>query len=196
MTSTRERLLDAVTEVLSRDGVAGLSLRKVAALAGVSHAAPGVVFGDRAGLLTAFAAAGFLRLNAVMTEAGRREPTGPRALAAVGRAYVGFALDEPELFEIMFRQDLLHAHDADYRAAADRAYGPLKSAIDRCVAEGFVTPERAGETLLAAWTLVHGLVMLWSSKHLVGRVPVKDPAVLADRITALYTELLQRPPQT
>lgn len=193
MTSTRDRLLHAVTTVLSRDGVAGLSLRKVAAIAGVSHAAPGVVFGDRAGLLTAYAAAGFVRLHAAMEAAGTAQSTGPASLAAVGRAYVAFALSEPELFEIMFRQDLLHAQDGAYRAAADGAYGPLRAAIDRCVAEGFVRPERAGDTLLGAWTLVHGLVMLWASKHLVGRVPVKDPAVLAERITALYTELLQRP---
>lgn len=192
MTGTRERLLDALTVVLAREGVAGLSLRKVAAVAGVSHAAPGVVFGDRAGLLTAYATAGFQRLDAAMEAAGAAEPTGPAALAAVGRAYVGFALAEPALFEIMFRQDLLHAQDEGYRAAADHAYRPLRDAIERCVAEGHVPRARAPDTLLLAWTLVHGLVMLWSSRHLAGRVPVKDPAVLAARITGLYAELLQR----
>ncbi|MCB9669745.1 MAG: WHG domain-containing protein [Alphaproteobacteria bacterium] len=163
----------------------------MAARAGLSHAAPGVLFGDRAGLLTAFAAEGFDALGEAMQGSVVPGRSGRETLAAVGRAYVAFALEHPERFEIMFRQDLLHARDEGYRAAADRASGPLQEAIRRCVADGAIEPAQAQDAMLAAWTLVHGLVALWRSKHLVGRVTPADPDVLADRITRLYAGLLR-----
>lgn len=191
-TDTRDRLLDAVEAVLAEEGVAGLSLRKVARRAGVSHAAPGVVFGDRAGLLTAFATTGFAELAQRMEAALTGPESGPDTLAAVGQAYVGFAIDRPSVFEIMFRQDLLDATDAAYLAAARTAFGPLQKALERCRTDGVVAPEQIADTLLTAWALVHGLVMLWQSKHLAGRVEPADPRELGRRVTVLFTGLLKR----
>lgn len=190
--STRENLLAAVEAVLVEDGVAGLSLRRVAKRAGLSHAAPGVAFGDKAGLLTAYAARGFDDLGDRMARALRPGDPGPASLARVGQAYVDFAFDRPAAFEVMFRQDLLHARDPEYLAATERAFGPLSEALQRCVAEGVVDRRDVPDTLLTAWTLVHGLVMLWQSKHLAGRVQPADPRVLGRRVTELFTGLLAR----
>ncbi|MEZ4316822.1 MAG: TetR-like C-terminal domain-containing protein [Myxococcota bacterium] len=189
-TDTRERLIDAVETVLSEEGVAGLSLRRVARLAGVSHAAPGVLFGDRAGMLTAFATRGFEELGDRMQGALAEDLDGPGSLAAVGQAYVDFAFDRPAVFEILFRQDQLKAHDEAYMAAARGAFRPLATALHRCRADGAVSDEDAADVLLTAWALVHGLVMLWQSKHLAGRVQPADPRVLGRRVTALFTGLL------
>lgn len=169
MTDSRAALLRALGTVLAEEGLAGLSLRKVAARAGLSHAAPGVVFGDRAGMYTAFAIEGFHRFHQAMAAVpcGR---DGPADVAAVGRAYIAFALAEPELFEVMFRQDLLNARDPAYVAAAREAYGPFLAAVQRCIREGHVAEADAAEVQLAAWSLVHGFATLWRSKHTAGRV--------------------------
>ena len=79
---SRQALLDAVGVVLERVGLEGMSLRKVAAEAGLSHAAPGVLFGGRAAMLTAYAAEGFRELGRRMHVAERNAVDGRAALAA------------------------------------------------------------------------------------------------------------------
>ncbi len=160
---TRERLLDTVEVALREDGLAQLSLRRVAARCGLSHNAPGALFGDRAGLLSAFAARGFRRLAAA-------------ARVAEDAADGGAAL----------RPELLRTDDPHLLAARDAAYHNLTAAIRRCVAEGRVTPERAELVGVSAWSLVHGLATLVLCGHLERRTGPADPAVLADRVTALF----------
>src|SRR5580658_1703509 len=92
-----EALLRAIGEAVRADGASALSQRDVARRAGVSHAAPAHFFKNKAGMLSAFAAQGFQRLaEAVVGELDRSMPAdGAQALAAVGRAYVRFAVSEP-----------------------------------------------------------------------------------------------------
>jgi AcrR family transcriptional regulator len=182
---SRRALLDAVGYVLAHEGLEGLSLRKVAARAGLSHAAPGVLFGGRAAMLTEYAAAGFGALGRAMDQAERQSPDGAAALAATGTAYVLFALDEPLRFQVMFRTDQLLPRDPDYLAACRESFLPLQRAIERGMAEGWIAAGELEDVTLAAWSVVHGLAMLWFSKHLAGRVR-PDPVLLAGRVTQLF----------
>lgn len=182
---SRRALLDAVGHVLAREGLEGLSLRKVAAKAGLSHAAPGVLFGGRAAMLTEYAAEGFRALGQRMDQAEREAADGVTALAATGTAYVLFAVDEPLRFQVMFRTDRLLPRDPDYLAASRECFLPLQRAIERGMAEGWIAPGEVEDVTLAAWSVVHGLAMLWFSKHLAGRVQ-PDPALLARRVTQLF----------
>ena len=52
-------LLQAVGEIIEEKGVGAVSLREAARRAGVSHSAPAHHFGDKIGMLTAFARKGF-----------------------------------------------------------------------------------------------------------------------------------------
>jgi len=182
---SRRALLNAVGVVLAKEGLEGLSLRKVAAKAGLSHAAPGVLFGGRAAMLTAYAAESFRALGRCMDDAERAATDGRSALAATGQAYVLFAVDEPLRFQVMFRTDRLLPRDPEYVTACRDAFIPLRRAIERGMHEGWIRAREVEDVTLAAWSLVHGLAMLWFSKHLAGRVR-PDPEVLAIRITELF----------
>jgi len=182
---SRRALLEAVGDVLAREGLEGLSLRKVAAKAGLSHAAPGVLFGGRAAMLTEYAAEGFRALGRRLDQAERGSVDGVAALAATGTAYVLFAVDEPLRFQVMFRTDCLLPRDPDYLAACREGFLPLQRAIERGMAEGWIKLAEVEDVTLAAWSVVHGLAMLWFSKHLSGRVR-PDPELLARRVTRLF----------
>ncbi|MCX4244666.1 TetR/AcrR family transcriptional regulator [Paraliomyxa miuraensis] len=182
---SRRALLDAVGVVLAKEGLEGLSLRKVAAKAGLSHAAPGVLFGGRAAMLTEYAAEGFVALGRCLDEAERTASGGPSALSSVGTAYVLFAVDQPLRFQVMFRPDCLLPRDPDYLKACREAFIPLRRAIERGMDEGWIAAGEIEDVTLAAWSLVHGLAMLWFSKHLAGRVR-PEPHTLAQRVTALF----------
>jgi AcrR family transcriptional regulator len=187
-------LLDAVDAAVREGSVSSLSLRDVARRAGVSHASPAHFFGNKAGLLTAFAVRGFAQLaTVVLSEVAHSRPEdGPAQLAAIGRGYVRFAITEPALFEVMFRADVLELSDPALMRATDSAYSLLISTVEQCVAEGQLSNRDPWLVALSAWSLVHGLATLWTSGWLVGRVPVHDAEELAARVGDLFVETVVR----
>jgi AcrR family transcriptional regulator len=85
--SLREALLRAVEELIAEKGIEGLSLRECARRAGASWSAPAHHFGDKTGMLTAFAAAGFRRLKEHMEE--RRDASSDLDTASVVSPPIG-----------------------------------------------------------------------------------------------------------
>ncbi|MFE6779955.1 TetR/AcrR family transcriptional regulator [Streptomyces sp. NPDC057702] len=168
----RRALLTATAVAIAEKGPAALSLRDLARRAGVSHAAPTHHFGDKTGLLTAFAAEGYALLADALATAGGD-------LLESGVRYVRFAVEHRAHFEVMFQPDLYHPDDPGVAAARERA--------DRALTAALATrPDRPsdedGEAAeLAAWSLAHGFAGLWLS----GALPHAsggDPEALARRV--------------
>jgi len=159
----RRDLLAAATEAIEELGAAAMTLRDVARRAGVTHAAVGYHFGDKAGLLTAIAAEGFELL------ADELETARPSFLE-MGVAYVRFAVTHRAHFEVMYQPALYDASNDDLRAArrrtADLLYGS-RAASDEQVLAG-----------VAAWSIVHGFAVLWLNGNIPSRLG-DDPEALA-----------------
>jgi len=148
----RTAIVRAAGENLEKQGVAALSLREAARRAGVSHNAPYRHFADRDALLAALAAEGFGQLNDVLEAA-----QDPRVR---GEAYVRFALEHPQRFQLMFGATLrLEAHPK-LREAAARTYDGLVR-----VFEPLAGPGGTHAAAAAAWALVHGLSQLLLEGH-------------------------------
>ncbi len=157
----RQALLDAVAEIVRESGPEAVSLRECARRAGVSHSAAAPHFGDKRGLLTAFATEGSLRLTASMQAALDALPSraGARArLAAAGRGYIAFAGANPAHFRLMFRTDLLDRGDVAWRAASEGSFAVLEQAMSALVPGAPAPAMRA--RLALAWTAVHGFCAL------------------------------------
>ncbi|MFG3047298.1 TetR/AcrR family transcriptional regulator [Streptomyces sp. NPDC048241] len=158
----RAALLESAERTLREKGAAALSLRELARATGVSHAAPGRHFKDKQALLDALALAGYERLNQALTAATADDPDADleRRMTALARAYLGFAVDNPELLELMFARK----HDPDssdlLATAVDQSLGTLTRAFVHAQERGEIVqgdPERI--TLVAAASL-HGLAAL------------------------------------
>jgi AcrR family transcriptional regulator len=174
-------LLAAVDEIVREREVAGLSLREVARRAGVTHAAPAHHFGDKAGMLTAFAIQGFAMLRDRLTAAriGGNGVEHPELLR-VGLAYIGFAIAEPARFAVMFRPEHLRADDPDYVAARDAAFTVLADTVRDLRAD--LEPD-SPEVLLAAsgaWSIVHGFATLWLDGDLDQEITTRSPDEAAE----------------
>ncbi len=157
----RRALLDAVAEIVLEQGPEAVTLRECARRAGVSHSAAAPHFGDKRGLLTAFAVEKSDRLARSMEEAVAALPAGADArarLAATGRGYLAFARANPAHFRLMFRTDLIDTANPAWRAAASGAWAPLATAM------AAVAPGAEGRALRArlalAWAAVHGFCTL------------------------------------
>jgi AcrR family transcriptional regulator len=189
-------LLAGVQSAVADEGVSGVSLRDVARRAGVSHSAPAYHFGSKAGLLTAFATAGYqLLAESVINEVAASEAGDSAAqLAAIGRGYVRFAVGHPAHFEVMFRLDALEPGNAEFVAASEAAYELLTAAVERCRADGRLHGRSTEVVTVSAWSLVHGLSALWISGRLSERIAEQDPQRLATAVSDLFTEAVLPPP--
>ena len=163
----REALLQAAREVLIEHGIDGLSLRKVAALAGVSATAPYSHFRDKQALLGELAAEGFDELADAM-ERGAQEQEQPERDRLVGLAqgYVAFATGNPALFQLMFGPAIGEVPASSSLATASaRAYQLMESSVAEQISE----PQDArqlGVAAAGAWSMVHGLSTLLNDGRL------------------------------
>ena len=158
----RTALIDAVGEIIAEKGVGAVSLREAARRAGESHSAPAHHFGDKLGLLTAFAVRGFGVFGQSLQDASEQAAAeGTEAqFRAIGLAYISFAVAHRPHFEVMFRAEMHDQDDPDLRAMSQRAFGVLMSAVeamDPADLDG-VDPMHVA---IGAWATVHGLATLW-----------------------------------
>ncbi|MGH9135934.1 MAG: TetR/AcrR family transcriptional regulator, partial [Acidimicrobiales bacterium] len=174
--TTRERLLDAAREVVARDGLEGLTLRAIARHAGVSHGAPLRHFASLSSLLAALSARGFEQLVAAVDDAveahGKRRPRqdARSRLARAGVGYVRFALDQPGVFSVMFRRELVDTADPAYVTAGSASFDQLVGLVAAAQAEGWQRGVPSERVAAVMWAKVHGLAELWLHGSLQGVV--------------------------
>ena len=165
----KNALIKAGVEILAKDGVSGLSLRKVASKVGVSHAAPYSHFVDKQALIAAISTEGFRqlyeRVNAVAEEY-KAKPS--RQLVEVAWAYVQFALDDRDRFKVMFSGVLEKEKEyPEFVAESQRNFQLVKMIVEANQAAGMLRSGLSDLAALSAWGIVHGFVMLL----LEGQIP-------------------------
>ncbi|WP_371129755.1 TetR/AcrR family transcriptional regulator [Streptomyces sp. 2231.1] len=157
----RAALLESAERTLREKGAGALSLREMARDIGVSHAAPGRHFKDKQALIDALALDGYERLNeALSSAADRPDQSFEQQMTALARAYLGFAVENPELLELMFARKHDPDSSAQLAAAVDQSLGSFTRMIADAQERGEIVqgdPERI--TTVAAASL-HGLAAL------------------------------------
>lgn len=150
----REVLIDAGLAILADEGLSALTLRKAAARAGVSHAAPAHHFDGKTGLLAAIATRGFATFTTYMKQDRYIHGTEPHdQIRGIGDGYLRFASDQEALFRLIFNTDFKsQCDDPDLKQASKAAYDEL---ADVC-ALFEPSPLGAGVNEMAIWSLVHG----------------------------------------
>jgi AcrR family transcriptional regulator len=159
----REALIKAARELIKEKGPAGFTFADAARSAGVSPAAPYRHFRDREALLADVAREGFVRFEAMLTTGwanGKPEPI--TAFHNVGRAYLAFARSEPAYYAAMFESGLPPDLSPELRAAADRAFGVLRTAAEQLV--GLLPASKRPPALMMSlhvWSMAHGIASLF-----------------------------------
>ncbi|SER06555.1 TetR/AcrR family transcriptional regulator [Thalassovita taeanensis] len=127
----REVLIEETIRFLRGEGLDRFSLRTVARRVGVSAMPPAHHFGSAKGLLTQVAVHGYRMLDAQLANL-KPVPGPPQGmLRAHTAAYIRFALDEPELFKLMFRRNLVDRTNAEYVAVSGQALSRFAQAAAR-----------------------------------------------------------------
>ena len=122
----RNALLQAALTMVEEIGLEQLSLRKVAASVGVSHAAPEHHFPSMRHLLNAIATWGFETfVHTLAQEMDSAPKRGPEILRAARRGYLAFARTRPNVLRLMFSSGRLDWNAPELCAAADAAWNQL-----------------------------------------------------------------------
>jgi AcrR family transcriptional regulator len=123
----RNALLAGALALIEENGLEGLSLRKVAARVGVSHAAPEHHFPTMRHLMNAMVTAGFEMFTRSMAEERARALQTPiEQMRASFRGYLSYARQHPGLFRLMFTANLLDWTDQALLEQARLAYRQLE----------------------------------------------------------------------
>lgn len=174
----REALIEAGLDQLREGGGESLSIRKVAARLGVSHAAPGHYFRTLADLRTAIAAKAFWMLTASMRRELARAPAPPRdRILAACRGYIRFAMREPALYHLIFSDAACDFKDEARLEAGEAAYDVLREIC----APISSSPESAKQNETLIWSLVHGFATLMLMR-LDGLIDASAPEALFEQL--------------
>jgi AcrR family transcriptional regulator len=164
----KNALIAAGLQLLAERGTAGLNLREVARIAGVSHAAPYRHFPDKQALIAAIAAEGFEMLAIAIRNLDERIfPTTVERLAAAGEVYVRFAIEHPAHIAIMFDRDNTRAEDPELYRVSKVGFEYLVTHIQIGQDRGELPQLEPIETAKCLWATLHGLAVLTIERQFV-----------------------------
>jgi AcrR family transcriptional regulator len=186
----REALIAAALDLIAQKGPAGFTFAEAARQAGVSPAAPYRHFRDRDALMADVAHRGFEQFEqrlATAWDEGRPSPLA--ALERMGRAYLGFARDEPAYFSAMFESGLPITEHRELHDAGDRAFAVLRGACEAVVA-ALPAGGRPPAMMMALhiWSLSHGIASLFARGDAARRTLPMSPEELLEAATLIYLQ--------
>lgn len=162
----RAALIEAGIAELEEKGLENVSLRSIAMRVGVSHTAPKNHFDGLQGLLTAIATVGYQRHAAEMQRGVEHAPPGKARLHAAGNGYIRFAMENSELFKLMFSSALCNVDDPDLKHAASQSYDVLRGVAHGLEWDKATAPGSPWRTEWMLWSMVHGYTMLLIEKQI------------------------------
>ncbi|TGK31396.1 TetR/AcrR family transcriptional regulator [Leptospira yasudae] len=178
----KKALLEASLRILKDEGYKALSLRKAATYAGVSQSAPYRHYEDLESLYADIAEEGFRMLAERQKQLQVKYRKKPLLLfRESGVCYVEFALESPDLFRIMYGNQIeSHSKYKSLVRTEDESFQIIVEIIRDCQRAGVIRTDDVVSSATSAWTMVHGIAVLLAGKQVMFRsVDLKE----ARRIT-------------
>ena len=146
--------------LFARHGVEGVTMRQIATELHCSPTTAYRYFKNKEEILAAVRAAAFNRFCEVIENAARSSPDPRKSARNVGQAYLGFALENPDAYRMMF--DISQAAvtgNAELAEALARARRSMVAYVAPMIDQGILCGEAdaLGQML---WASAHGLMML------------------------------------
>lgn len=162
----KQELIDAGFRLILKEGVGALSLRRLAAECGVSHAAPYKHFKSKEDILSAILSQGEQAFISGLSESmSALQPLSPKErLVRLGVGYVQFMVEHPDYFRLLSsREALTFCPNVDLAKEPPRPdssltlfYGVATAYLESIHAN----PENRPTDILAMWAMVHGLATM------------------------------------
>ncbi|MCP4318927.1 MAG: TetR/AcrR family transcriptional regulator [Hyphomicrobiales bacterium] len=162
----RSALIDCALSILETEGLAALTVRRLAEVSGVSRQTPYLYFKDKAELIDAMRIAGLNKMTASATEAAACAPQDNyiEQLRNIGQSYAQFGLKNPAVYKLVFtpiRPD--EPPSPEHKKAIEANQTVAESRMNKAAADGLLNlpPDRLNNVF---WAALHGLITLRTEK--------------------------------
>ena len=171
---TRDRIFAAAKTVLEREGIAGLTIRKVAKRAGMSPMAMYRHFADKDALLNALVEDGLAGWEKVVRSLRAEDPM--EWLDELTEAFLDFALTQPHRFDAAFFLPAPKArqYPNDFAAGRSPVIAMVTVRIEQARADGRIGDKPALEIALSLSALAQGLVSMHRANRFAGESQFKS----------------------
>jgi AcrR family transcriptional regulator len=179
----RDGVIAAAARTVAEEGLAGLTVRRVAERVNASTKVIYTLFGGKDGLMEAVFLAAFDQLSADM-KAPAALPDPPDRVLACARAYRLFALAHPDLYSVMFGEASAGFHPSlEARRHGWATFKAMRNSLVAC--RPAMTEAEADFAMRAVWAAMHGVVSL-ELRDILGPADMSD-ALLVTSIAAICT---------
>lgn len=166
----KNSLIEAGIKLINREGFSSFSLRKVAAICNVSHAAPYKHFKNKDELVDAIMEYVNIRFSEALIEVIKQYNDPYQQIIKLGRAYVCFMVENPDYFEFLFLGTLKHNVQIDaYNQAGyfSQPFNIFKNSAINYLKSINVKKEDFTDNITAMWAMVHGLSVMFVNRTVV-----------------------------
>lgn len=156
-------MIDAAARLLTEEGLAALTVRRVAEAVNCSTTLLYSLFGDKDGLANALYLEGFARLQAALesTPKSRRKQPGLTAIVALAHAYRAYAKRNPAYYTVMFGDAIAgFVPPPESRKLAWQSLAILIEAFEECMHKGVLPSSDAVAAARLLWAAMHGATSL------------------------------------
>lgn len=158
-------LIMAAKQILQTSGLAGLSMRKLAEVTGVSRSAPYHHFTDKRSLLCAIAEQGFQQQDALLDDMinNAGEQSAQQVFENFVLAYVHFAANNPQQYDLMYGSEIWRAGSPTpaLEQAAKTSFKHWVAVISNLQQQGVLKQGVPALRLSqVTWATLHGLCRL------------------------------------
>jgi AcrR family transcriptional regulator len=157
----RSLILETAMKLFLKEGYERVTIRAIAQAIEYSPATIYLYFKDRNEILYALQTIGFEKLYKKQQElAAIKDPW--KRLRRHGKAYIEFALNNPEYYDLMFimRGPAKKMKEKKKWEAGLRSYELLKTNIRECMAAGYLAKTNEDIATFAKWSFTHGIASL------------------------------------
>jgi AcrR family transcriptional regulator len=194
----RALILDKAKDLFHKEGYARITIRKIAREIQYTPATIYLYFKNKDEILYELHNEGFrLLYQSKMRMLADVKGGALERLAAGGRMYIEFALENPEYYEVMFnmpepRHFMDKMQQEEYGARDDYAllsYRFLRQGVELAQKEGYLPEHDTDVVAFSMWSLVHGMVSLIIRKRVP--YPQKPDTPLAISGVDFITDLIE-----
>lgn len=196
------RILEAAKKLFVKEGYEATSIRKIAAEIEFSPTTIYLYYKDKTDIAYALHQEGFSLLRERLAALVYVDQPFER-LKAMGRAYIQFALDHPDFYELMFimkePMKYLQAHHPEEEwPEGERIFDGLIKTVAACQDSGYFGGMDTNEVAMLSWSVVHGLCSLHITSHFkhiaekCGSYALPAHEALLESVFQVYLRSLER----
>lgn len=167
----RESLIKMGLKLYNEEGAEKFSLRKVATLCNVSHAAPYKHFKSKEDLINSMLEYVFSNFEESLYEIAEKYKDNPhKRIIEVGKKYVWFMVENPDYLKFAFGGNCKSGIIIEENKLGDVDDGSFN--IFKMCAVDFlksmnIREEEYAQDIIAMWSMVHGLATMLSNKNFI-----------------------------